>query len=68
MENEGIPYAVTASTGAAAVQIGGVTVHRWSGCGVFAGTAANIAKQIMEKNPKAKYNWIKTHVLFIGKP
>lgn len=34
LQNQGIPYAVTASTGIAATHINGVTIHSWSGIGI----------------------------------
>lgn len=67
LEKRNIKFAVTASTGAAAILVNGITIHRWSGCGVFGASAEVLAKQILD-DPKKKIpnvNWTTTKVLII---
>ncbi len=54
---QGIEVAVTASTGIAATQIGGMTIHSWSGIGV----KTKLDKQDLEHIAKSKN--VKTHIL-----
>jgi ATP-dependent DNA helicase PIF1 len=55
---------VTASTGLAACNIGGVTLHSFSGIGLGNTTAAELVKKI-KRNQKAKHRWMRTKVLII---
>lgn len=56
--------AVTASTGLAACNIGGITVHSYTGIGLGKGTVEDILKRV-RKNRKAVERWLSTTVLII---
>lgn len=56
--------AVTASTGLAACNIGGMTLHSFAGIGLGKEDVATLVKKI-RRNPKAKNRWLKTKVLVI---
>jgi len=61
------PYAVTASTGAAAVLINGITLHRWAGIGLGKRSAEQLAREIntFPKRKQARENWHDTQVLIV---
>ena len=56
--------AVTASTGLAACNIGGVTLHSFAGIGLGKEGAEELIKKV-KRNPKAKARWMRTKVLVI---
>jgi ATP-dependent DNA helicase PIF1 len=56
--------AVTASTGLAACNIGGVTLHSFGGIGLGKEDVPTLVKKI-KRNQKAKNRWLKTKVLII---
>ncbi|KAL2156312.1 hypothetical protein VTH82DRAFT_1057 [Thermothelomyces myriococcoides] len=56
--------AVTASTGLAACNIGGMTLHSFAGIGLGKEDTNILVKKI-RRNPKAKNRWLKTKVLII---
>lgn len=56
--------AVTASTGLAACNIGGMTLHSFSGIGLGKDDVATLVKKI-RRNPKAKNRWLRTKILVI---
>lgn len=56
--------AVTASTGLAAVNIGGVTINKFSGMGIAMGDAMSIAKRI-GRNSQTVERWKRTKVLIV---
>lgn len=56
--------AVTASTGLAACNIGGVTLHSFSGIGLGKEPAEDLIKKI-RRNIKAKQRWMRTKVLIM---
>lgn len=56
--------AVTASTGLAACNIGGVTLHSFGGIGLGKEDVPTLVKKI-KKNAKAKTRWLKTKILII---
>lgn len=56
--------AVTASTGLAACNIGGQTLHSFSGIGLGKEEVPVLVKKI-RRNPKAKNRWLRTKVLIL---
>lgn len=56
--------AVTASTGLAACNVGGMTLHSFAGIGLGKDDAQTLVKKI-RRNHKAKNRWIRTRVLII---
>lgn len=56
--------AVTASTGLAACNVGGVTLHSFAGIGLGKEAVPELVKKI-KKNSKAKTRWLNTKVLII---
>ncbi|GAO49977.1 hypothetical protein G7K_4112-t1 [Saitoella complicata NRRL Y-17804] len=56
--------AVTASTGLAACNIGGTTLHSFAGIGLGKESVADLVKKI-KKNKKAATRWMRTKVLIV---
>lgn len=56
--------AITASTGLAACNIGGVTLHSFSGIGLGKEEVPELVKKI-KRNQKAKHRWMRTKVLIV---
>jgi len=56
--------AVTASTGLAACNVGGVTLHSFAGIGLGKEPVPELVKKI-KKNSKAKNRWMRTKVLIV---
>lgn len=56
--------AVTASTGLAACNVGGVTLHSFAGIGLGKESAEELVKKV-RKNQKARHRWMRTKVLIV---
>lgn len=56
--------AVTASTGLAACNIGGVTLHSFAGIGLGKEEVPELVKKI-KRNQKAKHRWMRTKILVV---
>lgn len=56
--------AVTASTGLAACNVGGVTLHSFAGIGLGKEAVPELVKKI-KRNQKAKMRWMRTKILII---
>ena len=56
--------AVTASTGLAACNVGGVTLHSFGGIGIGKEAVPELVKKI-KRNQKAKNRWMRTKILII---
>ena len=56
--------AVTASTGLAACNVGGVTLHSFAGIGLGKETVPELVKKI-KRNQKAKNRWMRTKMLIV---
>ena len=56
--------AVTASTGLAACNVGGVTLHSYAGIGLGKEDVPTLVKKI-KRNAKAKQRWMRTKVLIV---
>ncbi|GAA5844694.1 hypothetical protein JCM9279_002884 [Rhodotorula babjevae] len=58
------PYQVTATTGIAALQISGITVHSWAGVGLAKDTVSALYGKITS-SPEKEKTWRNTQVLII---
>ena len=56
--------AITASTGLAACNIGGVTLHSFAGIGLGKEDVPELVKRV-KRNQKAKHRWLRTSVLIV---
>lgn len=56
--------AVTATTGIAALSVGGVTLHSWMGCGLARGAPKDLIKRI-HGNASALHRWMTTKILIV---
>lgn len=56
--------AITASTGMAAANVGGTTIHSFAGIGLGQGTGEQLIDQV-KKNRKAVGRWLRTEVLIV---
>lgn len=56
--------AVTASTGLAACNVGGVTLHSFAGIGLGKEAVPELVRKI-KRNPKAKNRWMRTKILIV---
>lgn len=51
LREQGVPVAITASTGIAATHLGGQTIHSWSGLGIAEEVTENHIEKLLKKKP-----------------
>ena len=64
LRERGVKVAITATTGAAAVNVGGTTVHRFAGIGLGMDEKFRLLKRVRSKKPYIE-RWKETDVLII---
>jgi ribosomal protein L35AE/L33A len=58
------PFYVTSYTGSAAINVGGMTLHKYAGIGIGSGDALSLFKRVDSYQP-ARSRWRKTQILII---
>ncbi|PPQ88100.1 hypothetical protein CVT25_014398 [Psilocybe cyanescens] len=64
MENKSIDVAITATTGVAGLNIGGMTIHSFAGFGLGKGKQEDLAEKV-NRSAKSRNRWCQTRILII---